>query len=409
LCICVVPTIISPLGYMYVVGRQVNSMAKSGLLPAIFKQTVGETRTPIMGMLLVMALGLMGLFYAWAMNPYTTTSRFSSLAGCLVYFAMFTCYIIFNTRFSNLERSFRNPLGITSAVIGMIIFAAILIVMIFLNPEYYQVTVLFVGYLLIMTMYYYAYAETQQFFSASEQKVFFKAYIVNMKRRKKHSFMHRMWSDFWKACNISGFKSNKRSKEYASSANFFRSDSNSKLSDYSDDHNSSSLFNHFYHNPADRVNATATLHAHALNHGDGFLLSSKRIATTVLAPAAGNSNDVSSPSSPSSLQQQQATKDAAIHHFHQLYDIEATQPQHQQEVMVDKEDIIDSSDEDDEDDAENDNDNEYQQQYQTPEVTVNATISSTAASYMMNNELLSSETNNNTTTVGIEKEQQTFV
>jgi len=180
-CIAIIPSFSTVLAYMYVVGKQVNSMAKSGLLPAIFKITVTEERVPLLGMIFVCCFATTGLFYSWWANPYTTLSRFSTLSGCIIYVSMFVCYIIFNTRYSNMERSFRNPLGIASAIFGILIFTSVFIIIISFNLEYYQVTVLFAGYLLIVTIYYYMYAETHQFFSASEQKVFFKAYIVNSK------------------------------------------------------------------------------------------------------------------------------------------------------------------------------------------------------------------------------------
>ena len=72
--------------------------------------------------------------------------------------------------------------------------------MVFVNLDYYQVTLMFFGYLLLMTLYYYTYAEAHQFFSVSEQKVFFKAYIVNMKRRKRKSVHHRIVTDIYKVC-----------------------------------------------------------------------------------------------------------------------------------------------------------------------------------------------------------------
>jgi hypothetical protein len=244
LCICIVPSFSAVLGYMYVLSRQVTSMAKSGLLPSIFKNTFGPNRTPIFGMIFVSCFGILGLTYSWAENPYTTTSRFSTLAGCIIYLAMFVCYIIFNTRFSNLERSFRNPLGMVSAVLGIMIFGAVFIIMLALNLEFYPVTAMFFGYLSLMTLYYYAYAETYQVFSASEQKVFFKAYIVNMKRRKTKNFLSRMWTDFLKLLACCTKKALMKVRVYASETSDSRVPSDSRGSNfYSSDRNNSESHN----------------------------------------------------------------------------------------------------------------------------------------------------------------------
>jgi ethanolamine permease len=243
LCICVIPSFVTVLGYMYVVARQVTSMAKSGLMPAFFKQTVGPEQTPVYSMIFVSIFGSLGLFYSWQVNPYTTMSRFTTLAGCVVYISMFVCYLIFNTRFSNLDRTFRNPLGVVSAVAGLFIFSVIFVAMLALDTEYYPVNLMFFSYVILMIGYYYAYAETHQVFSATEQKVFFKAYIVNMKRRKKQSPFSRLYNDAFRylCCNSKKLMSKGKvfaSEDGSSMVSGSRSEAHSVNSDSHQDHES---------------------------------------------------------------------------------------------------------------------------------------------------------------------------
>lgn len=189
------PSIATILAYSYVVGKQVLAMSKSGLLPSVFQYTYGPQRIPLSALSFISVFGWIGLWYCKMVDPYTALSRVSTLAASCNYLALFACYTVFNTRYSNMERTFVNPLGQYSVYYGSIVYSTIIIVIFFCNPDYYLIPVFFLAYLFIMIVYYYAYAEQAQCFSMIEQKHFFKAYVVNMKKRQKQSIIYRALQD----------------------------------------------------------------------------------------------------------------------------------------------------------------------------------------------------------------------
>lgn len=193
-----IPIAGSALAYIHLVSRQFKYMATSGLLPSIFMETFGSEETPIYSMILVAFLALAANFFAKVEDIYTTSSRTSTIAGCFVYLAMFRCFVVFRRKFKFLERTFRNPFGLIGAFLGWVIFFFVLIVLIFLQAEqYYHVTVVYFSYIALMLVYYFSWVETHQCFSVSEQKVFFKAYILNMQMRRTKPVWKRLLSDFY--------------------------------------------------------------------------------------------------------------------------------------------------------------------------------------------------------------------
>lgn len=173
----IVPLFSSCVGFMFAVGRQLNSMARSGLFPPILKQAYGPEHTPMNAMLLGTLAGMIGLFSVWRIDPYTILFRLAMMGGCVVYMSMFITFCVFKTRYSHLERGFTNPLGFTGAILGFLVFFFIFISLI-RNPETEVVTA-YVSYMAAMVIYYYAYADSRQFFSVKEQQVFLKAYVMN--------------------------------------------------------------------------------------------------------------------------------------------------------------------------------------------------------------------------------------
>lgn len=174
------PLLCSCTGYMFAVGRQLSSMARSGLFAPIFKRTVGADKVPMNAMMAGAICGLLGLFFAWQYDPYTMLFRLAMLGGSVVYVNLFACFLVFKTRYCEMERGCRNPCGYASAVYGMIIFSFVFIALARDTSNVFIITA-YVSFMLLMWLYYYAYAEAHQFFSEKEQTVFLKAYIVNCK------------------------------------------------------------------------------------------------------------------------------------------------------------------------------------------------------------------------------------
>ena len=172
----------SALGFLYASGRQMYSMSKSGLLPAILSKTFGDRHVPIAAMLTSTGLGFLALILRWGMNNHNADDIFelSMVGACFVYLSMFWCFILFRLRYGSMERGFVNPLGLLSAAYGVIYFSAVLMSLLFVQLDFNSLAA-FIPYLVVATIYYYKVAESRQFFSREEQEKFMKAYILNGK------------------------------------------------------------------------------------------------------------------------------------------------------------------------------------------------------------------------------------
>lgn len=170
----------SSLGFMFAVGRQVNAMARSHLLPTVLKATYGSDQTPVNAMLFGSIIGMIGLFCAWKYDPYTLLFRMAIQGGCFVYISMFCCYLYFYTKYSHMTRGFRNPLGWVSAALGIPCFLLVIISLLSYQTSYLVAMSYFVT-MGGMIIYYYAYVETRQKFSLKEQQIFLRIYSSECK------------------------------------------------------------------------------------------------------------------------------------------------------------------------------------------------------------------------------------
>eukprot|EP00981_Chlorochromonas_danica_P011002 scaffold3611_cov288-Ochromonas_danica.AAC.1 len=96
-------------------------------------------------------------------------------------------YLIFSTRFANMDRGFRSPFGMLGAVLAIgfwiLLFVSILY---YLSPNdrmWEGLSLLF--FYIVCIVYYVGFASRHQFFSREEQEKFLKAYIVNANKGKK--------------------------------------------------------------------------------------------------------------------------------------------------------------------------------------------------------------------------------
>ncbi|RYH16085.1 APC family permease [archaeon] len=185
----IVPLFASCVGYMFIVGRQMHSMAMSGLLPDVCRITYGEDFTPIVNMVITTLVCMVALVFAWLFNPYLLLFRMAVIGGCVVYIAMFACYILFSIRYSSMERSYRNPFGVYGAAAGIVIFTIVLISVLALQPVF-EATVSYVVLMLLAIVYYFQVVRDRQFFSEDEQRLFLRAYVVNGKELLFFLLMH---------------------------------------------------------------------------------------------------------------------------------------------------------------------------------------------------------------------------
>jgi amino acid transporter len=195
--LCVIPLFGTCWAMMYVITKQIYSMTASGLLPEVLNKTYkfeffrwvggGDEPLPLVSYALICFVGWLIHFFVRYANRYVAHSQVATVAGCFVYMAMFYCYVVFRYQYSHMERTFRNPCGVISVIIGVIIFFVMLVYVLLVDPSHNRaVTILFFSYIGLMIIYYLAHAQTNQKFSESEQSVFFKAYIM----KSTPTFLH---------------------------------------------------------------------------------------------------------------------------------------------------------------------------------------------------------------------------
>lgn len=169
---------------MYSSGHQMGSLAKSGLLPAFMTKTYGPHQVPYV--CLIVSTLLQFAFCCVVHFKYPTFMLFMLMyiPALFVYLGAFASYIVFATRFKNMQRHWYSPLGITGAVVGIGIDVILIVsVLGYLDAEVY-VGIYFV-FVALSIVYYFVYAQHHQYFSPEEQQRFLKAYITNVNKRKK--------------------------------------------------------------------------------------------------------------------------------------------------------------------------------------------------------------------------------
>lgn len=178
---CVLPCFGSCLGFMYVAGRQMQAMARSGLLPALFKRTYGKHETPLASMMAVSAVGLVSLAFAWHFDPHTLLFRMAISGSCVAYILMLLCFLQFRTTYSHMVRTFISPLGMLGAVYGIACFAVVELAVLFVLPlrvDFHQTTA-FLCICAVAAAHYFLVAQYAQTFSPEEQEKFMRTYIIN--------------------------------------------------------------------------------------------------------------------------------------------------------------------------------------------------------------------------------------
>ena len=172
-------TFSSAVGFMFAAGRQMYSMSKSGLLPACLSKTFGDRKVPIAALVTVALVGMSVQTLLWKVAP-SSEDLFDLCMGsaCMVYLCLFFCFILFRVRYGSMDRTFVNPLGVPSALYGLVYFNLVMFGQHFGQMDFYAFSV-WVAIIAVSMVYYFKVAESRQFFSKDEQQKFMKAYILN--------------------------------------------------------------------------------------------------------------------------------------------------------------------------------------------------------------------------------------
>ncbi len=178
------PTLFSAvMGFMFAAGRQMSAMSKSGLLPHFLSRTYegNDHKVPLVAMLVTAGIGYVAMLCQWGFAPDEDDIFEMAMVGAIiVYIFMFWTFLVFRTKYSSMERHFRNPLGIISAIYGILYFSCVLVTLFFVQLQFHQL-IAFIPFIILGVIYYYLVVDKRQFFSKEEQQRFMKAYILNGK------------------------------------------------------------------------------------------------------------------------------------------------------------------------------------------------------------------------------------
>jgi amino acid transporter len=188
-------TYATAFGFIFSYGRLLESMSQSGLMPAVLSLTTTNSGQPYVAML---AGSLIGYFICLVAFYYPFVSLQLFNVCCLLAFVCYCCqcfsYWMVVTRFQNIPRSFRSPLGLAGAVWAASVFLLGAIAVIFFQKDggFAVITVLCLTSL--FSLYYYTTVVNTQCFSPDESTVMFKAYVINanyIKNRSRKQFRGR--------------------------------------------------------------------------------------------------------------------------------------------------------------------------------------------------------------------------
>eukprot|EP00981_Chlorochromonas_danica_P016184 scaffold15964_cov447-Ochromonas_danica.AAC.1 len=113
-------------------------------------------------------------------------TQMGQLLNSSMYQFLMISYVVFSTRFSNMERGIKSPFGIPGALLAMGFFLLLFIVCLHDNPKTntgYGITL--VVFTVSILIYYVVVVQHRQFFSKEEQEKFMKAYVVNANKTRK--------------------------------------------------------------------------------------------------------------------------------------------------------------------------------------------------------------------------------
>lgn len=205
------PNMSSILGFLYASELTTHSMAMSGLMPIYLRKTNGVNQVPLNALFSCVALQFVLLMYFWAVSSGKNSGvmfQVCLLGATLSYVGIFGAYIRFSNRYESMERKYRSPYGTIGAYVGILVFGVTFCSIVYSNLGNGGLY-LFLAFVLVISVYYYFYAESHQCFSIIEQRSFMKAYILNANKKRKLSRWSRfcydiqdLWTTFCCGCGI---------------------------------------------------------------------------------------------------------------------------------------------------------------------------------------------------------------
>eukprot|EP01038_Epipyxis_sp_PR26KG_P015599 gene15599-21078_t len=181
-------TYASIFGFIFSYGRQICAMTESGLFHKSISSVTNAHKTPYVAILcgsFIAFVIMLVIHFQPASLTLTDSFNLALLSAFVVYCTSLICFLIFRSKFSQLQRNFVSPLGVYGAWYGLLVFSVGIISITgfqdSLEPLY-----IFIGFIAIMSAYYYYYVRHHEYYSEDEQSIMMVAYVINANTRKKY-------------------------------------------------------------------------------------------------------------------------------------------------------------------------------------------------------------------------------
>ena len=174
---------ISNYAFMYAYAKQLFALSRSKLMPRMFSDTYGQIKMPHVALLFGAVFGYVFVLIIWFTSSNLLASMNTIYNACqmgsfLIYCSSFCSYIIFRVKYYTLERQFRNPFGIISALLGGTIFLFAFYGVAFLQDDQYEGFIAFVAFIALASSVYVLYARHHQCYSPEESSIMFIIYVI---------------------------------------------------------------------------------------------------------------------------------------------------------------------------------------------------------------------------------------
>ena len=157
-------------------------MGNSGLLNTEIGKSIDGRNTPGRALLLGSSIGL-GVCLIVYFIPYIGLQLYHvcMLGAFNAYFAQFYSYYVFNSKLSSIKREFRSPLGLFGAALGASIFLLAMIGIIGFQEDHGFAIIVFMVYVIGVSIYYATVVIHRQYFSKEESEVLLIAHVMTSK------------------------------------------------------------------------------------------------------------------------------------------------------------------------------------------------------------------------------------
>ena len=177
-------TYATAFGFIFSYGRLMVSMSESRLLPRILRSKWGDGKSGTPSVAFIVGSGIsycicIMVYFLPILESYIFNVCILCAFGA--YTSQFIGYIYLRTRFADLPRLYRSPLGIFGALLGIVIFFLAAISVIGFQEDNHLALAMVVFIAILTTMYYFLVAQHHQKFSRDELKTLFNAHVFKCK------------------------------------------------------------------------------------------------------------------------------------------------------------------------------------------------------------------------------------